>query len=165
MQGLIKIFKNSQSIISAYFWLEPDQLLQPYAVFGRHLKPWNLISLVIVTHSPTLQSLNPQKPSESHSPSLHVTLACLILPAHHPFNILSKLIYFLCRSTQLEGRLVVKIRLYCCHHQYHTRYLGQCALIGCMANGVEIFHFVQRLSCFKHTPIGEMICILETVNS
>lgn len=60
---------------------------------------------------------------------------------------------------------MVKIRLYCCHYQYRTRYLGHCTLIGCMVNGVEIFHFVRSLSCFKRTPIGEMICILEAVNS
>lgn len=60
---------------------------------------------------------------------------------------------------------MVKIHLYCCHHQYHTPYLGHCALIGCTANGVEIFHFVQSLSCFKRTPIGGTMCILEGVNS
>lgn len=49
---------------------------------------------------------------------------------------------------------MVEIRLYCCHRQNHAGYLGHCVLIGCVANGVEIFHFVQRLSCLKERPVG-----------
>lgn len=60
---------------------------------------------------------------------------------------------------------MVKIHLYCCHYQYHTPYLGHCALIGCMANGVEISYFVLSLLCFKRTPTGEKMRILEGVNS
>lgn len=59
----------------------------------------------------------------------------------------------------------MKIRLHCCHHQYHTPYLGHRALIGCMANGVEIFHFVGSLSCFKRTPTGDRMWMLLGLNS
>lgn len=43
-------------------------------------------------------------------------------------------------QTQLQAKLVAKVHLYSCHRQNHAGYLGHRALIGCVANGVEIFH-------------------------
>jgi len=90
---LIRRCKNRRSIISKYCPLDPEQLLWPNTAFGRHLQPQNLISLVIVTHSPTVESLNPHKPSKSH-PHLSPSLACIIPPTHHFFFIFVKIYLF-----------------------------------------------------------------------
>lgn len=58
------------------------------------MKPRNLISLVIVTHSPTVDSLNPRNLETSPPPPLPVTLSCLIHPAPHLFCIFVKIHLF-----------------------------------------------------------------------